>query len=121
MSGNESIVTTYLNEVSANIAYGRATKKQILKGLRGMVEDYMAESPDCELADLYAEFGEPASIAHALANKEEYRALVARGKRRTRTLIILCAVLGVVAVAAIVLIGVLLFELGGTVEITNVH
>ena len=121
MAKSNSIAKRYLNEVSANMSCGKTTKKYIVKELSQTVEGYITEHPNCEMQDLYSEFGDPFQATFDLTSKEEYKDLINRAKRKAKIFAIVSTVLVALVIIAIVLVIVLLNKYGGEFEISNIR
>ena len=116
-----NIIKEYLDRVSAGMTYPKRTKKYFLQELETLIESYIAEHPDATVQDLENEFGKPEEYKTNLADKETYREMLKRAEKKTRLFLILCIVIGIVAVLAICFIIYLIDRYGGTTIITNIE
>lgn len=116
-----NIIKEYLDRVSAGMTCPKRTKKYFLQELGALTESYIAEHPDATGQDLENEFGKPEDYKTNLADKETYREMLKRAEKKARLFLILCAILGVVAVLAICFIIYLIDRYGGTVVYSNIE
>ena len=116
-----SIKDKYLREVESGMEYSKRTKKYFLKELCPLIDEYIAEHPEATVEDLYGEFGRPNDYKNTLADNEVYAAMLKKAEKKSRLFLILCIVLGIIAVLAIAFIIYLIREYGGTTEVSNIH
>ena len=114
-------VKEYLNKVGTAMDYHKRTKKYFLKELGELIENYIAEHPDATVQDLENEFGKPEEYKTNLADKETYREMLKKAEKKSRILLILCIILGIVAALVIGIAIYLIYTYSGTTIISNIE
>lgn len=63
MKITDSALKRYYKEISSWLPCSRKLKKQIIGQIQNCVEDYLAQNPDTDIAQLKSHFGDPQTIA----------------------------------------------------------
>lgn len=86
----------YLDRVAAALPCPRAVKRVLLRQLSEDAENYLADRPDADVAELEAALGSPEAFAEdylASLDTKKLQATLRRAKRRKRIILICCCVL----------------------------
>lgn len=63
MTKNDPALNHYYKEISSWLPCSKKLKKQIIGQIQSCVEDYLAQKPDTDIAQLKNHFGDPQTIA----------------------------------------------------------
>lgn len=63
MTKNDPVLNHYYKEISSWLPCSKKLKKQIIGQIQSCVEDYLAQEPDTDIAQLKNHFGDPQTIA----------------------------------------------------------
>lgn len=118
---NNAMEETFLKEVSDNLVCSKNTKKFILKELRAIVYSFTQEHNDVNVEKLYEEFGDPKNFATEIVEKEEYKELVKKAKRKAWLWMAFSAIAVVLIIALIFMIAYIIKRLGGHFTVSDVE
>ena len=105
-------VKRYIEEVSERLICPKGTKKFFLAQFEELVASYADEHPDASYEELTGEFGEPEKISTDIVDKEEYREMLEKAKKKTVLWIAVAAVAVVIIVFLIWFIAYLIKRYG---------
>ena len=98
MSDNKGAVKRYLGDISSALTCSRSMKKVFMREFRPEVEEFAAGRENLTVEALCARFGSPEEVADGFAERDDYKALLKKAKKRTVILAVV-AVLAAVACA----------------------
>lgn len=122
MKKNNRVVKQYLKEVSDGLDCPRSVKSVFISEFKSDIFNYAANDI-VDMDDLYDKFGTPESIADGFCDKNDYKLLLKKAKKRSFVMKLIFAVLIIILLAVIIFAALIIkdaiADINGTIIISE--
>lgn len=116
---NSEVMRQYLKELSEKLNCPKSVKSVFISELTGDIEEFAEDRGEITIADLYKEFGSPQDISDGFYDREDYKDLLEKAKKKLFKWRVCSAVAFVFTVILIALLIYMLKESVGYITVTD--